>query len=110
MAGLTELFGSVGELGFIAAIAAFLVYFLTIRLAKTLEDIIKQIVILQLLSNELLQVFHHHDAQIRGVNPTAGKDDTEAQEIATLAYNACEERLKGIELQIQRTLDNISRK
>ena len=107
---MTELMQSVGELGFIAAIAAFLVYFLTIRIAQGLDSIIRQVVVLQQLIVELLQMLLHHDAQIRGVNPTAGKDMSDAQETATKFYKALDERFERIESLISRTLDSFIRK
>ena len=105
-----DIFFAVVQLGFAAAIASWLVHYVTVQLTKAISELTTQVVLLQQLTVELFQVLLTHDAQVRGVNPSAGKDSTEAAQIASKFYQAIDERLERIEAQISRTLDGLQRR
>ena len=69
---------SLVQLGFAVSVAAWLVYWLTGTMKRSIDSLTNSISSLHLLIVDLYMVLITHDAQVRGVNPSAGKDATDA--------------------------------
>ena len=96
------------QLGFAALVAGWLIRWLTSTMQDTVKNNSKVVLGLQLYLGELYRLLLQHDAQIRGVNPTAGSDTTEAQRLATEVYNQAVLRLDSLKAQIEKQMDDVT--
>lgn len=94
------------EVGAFATVSAgflWCLHWMTSKMSAELKEQTKTLVILNLSQLETYRLLMMHDSQIRGVNPSAGKDSTEAHTKALSEYqrilaqlNATTEIIKSI--------------
>lgn len=91
---LSGLFGGGG-------LVSVMLKWITGQLTKAIEAVQESVKAVSLMQVELYKLFLAHDAQIRGINPTAGKDDQERHSEAAKNYYKLRESLESIELSIK---------
>jgi hypothetical protein len=95
------------QLGFAGAIGTWLVYWLTTTFKKSLDANTSAVLGVQLMQAEVFKLLIQHDAQIRGVNPSAGVDATDAHEIAAKVYGQVLERVELLEETIREAMKKV---
>ena len=98
------------QLGFAICVASFLIWWLTSSMKKAIDANTIATINSQLMLIELIKIVMVHDAQIRGVNPTAGKDATEAHQVAAQVYQQTMLRIEHLEEVTTANLESLQLK
>lgn len=97
-----EMIQAIVQLGFAAAVAAYLVYYQTTALNESIKANTKAVIGMQLLITELYFLMLQHDAQVRSITDATDKSDIAAA--AKASYDAACGRLEQLQAKISAQL------
>lgn len=101
---IRQILGDFTALAFLGTAFIMVIRWLVIRMTDDIKNNTKSLKGLQLAQLELFKALMLHDARVRGVNPTAGKDAEEAHQIAAEEYRVVQASLTHLQEMIKRSM------